>query len=111
MAEVVVEASLAAYNARDLSAFLSLFSDSIQMFEVGTPLPIVDGIEQVRNRYQTLFSSSPSLHANIAHRVVLGNKVIDHEKIEGRMGNINTTEMVLIYTVSEGLIIRVDFVK
>ena len=37
----------------------------------------------MRDNYKKLFSDSPNLHCEILNRIVLGNTVIDHEKVSG----------------------------
>jgi hypothetical protein len=56
--------------------------------------------------YQARFSV-PALHADILARIVLGNKVIDHERVRGVRQH--PIEAVAIYEVSSDLIQTVWF--
>jgi hypothetical protein len=50
--------------------------------------------------YKGLFDASPLLHSIILHRILIGNKVIDHESIAGRKRIDVPNELVMIYEVS-----------
>ncbi|HSW82906.1 MAG TPA: hypothetical protein VLH12_05490, partial [Usitatibacter sp.] len=49
----------------------------------------------------------PNLHAEILSRIVMGNKVIDHERVSG-IGE-KPLEAVAVYEVADGLIKTVWF--
>ena len=67
------------------------------------------GGDAIRARYQTLFAAYPENHAALVNRVVVGDVVIDHEDItRSPRERINAAA---IYTVKNGLIARVDFVR
>jgi len=53
--EVVVEAQLAAYNARDLNAFLATYAKDAQLFEHPATL-LASGADQLRERYAARFA-------------------------------------------------------
>jgi hypothetical protein len=55
--------------------------------------------------YATQRFNLPHLHAQIVNRIVMGNKVIDHERITG----VRTTpfEMVVIFEIADNLIQRI----
>ncbi|MEM8940270.1 MAG: hypothetical protein AAGC64_13095, partial [Bacteroidota bacterium] len=66
---------------------------------------------EVRKLYKNLFEKSPNLHSELKNRMILGNTVIDHEKITGRMGNDEPIELIVIYELSELKIIRVTVIR
>jgi hypothetical protein len=104
-AEMLIQKQLDLYNAKDLEAFLALFSDDIQMFEHPSTL-LVSGIDGVRERYSTRFKE-PNLYAALLKRVVMGNTVIDHEKITRTFPEgPGTLEMIMIYEVENQKIKR-----
>lgn len=105
----VVQAQLAAYNNRDIDAFMSVFHEEAEVFNLGDPSPLARGAGQVRRLYQDLFEQSPDLHSTVINRTVLGNKVFDYEQITGRKGSKELIELVVIYEV-EGSKIRRCFV-
>jgi hypothetical protein len=61
---------------------------------------------QLRENYRARFSS-PNLHATIVNRIVLGNKVIDHERVVGI--NEMPVEALAVYQVDDGRIRAVWF--
>jgi hypothetical protein len=105
----VVDRQLAAYNAKNLEAFLACYAPTAELFELPDK-PLAKGTAALRERYAQRFAD-PILHATLANRIVMGNKVIDHEQIrrtwpEGP-GN---WEAVAIYEVEGGLIVRTWFI-
>jgi hypothetical protein len=105
-AVAVVERQLSAYNARDLELFAATYAQDITIYRMPSLEPAIRGLTQLREVYRQRFAS-PSLHAEILSRIVLGNKVIDHERVTG----IRETplEALAIYEVSNGLIKAVWF--
>ena len=102
----IVQEQLEAYNARDLERFAATYSDTIQIFRMPAADPAIAGQPQLRDTYRARFAS-PNLHAEIVNRIVIGNKVIDHERVVG----IRETaiEAVAVYEVVDGLIETVWF--
>ena len=102
----IVQEQLEAYNARDLDRFAATYSEDIRIYRMPATEPAIVGQAQLRETYRKRFTS-PNLHAEIVNRVVLGNKVIDHERVVG----IKDTpiEAVAVYEVAQGLIRAVWF--
>lgn len=109
--EQVVQENLDFYNDRDIEGFMTSFSEDIKMYNLGDPKPTVVGRNQVRMVYTKLFEKSPKLHSTILKRVVIGNKIIDHESITGRNGNADVLELVLIYEVKNEKIYRITVIR
>ena len=110
-AEQIVQKQLETYNARDIQGFMSLFSQEVNLYRQGDPEPIATGFDQVKALYTNLFEKSPALHSTLTNRIVLGNTVIDHESITGRMGNPDELELVVIYEVKDEKIWRVTVIN
>ena len=102
----VVEQQLKAYNARDIDAFMAVFHPEIEVWTLGAGSPTVTGWEQVKVLYADLFEQSPELHSKVLNRSVIGNKVIDYERISGRRGAEEDVFLVMIYEVVDGKIRR-----
>ena len=102
----IVQEQLEAYNARDLERFAATYSDTIRIFRMPAEEPAIAGKAQLADTYRGRFAS-PNLHADIVNRIVIGNKVIDHERVVG----IRETaiEAVAVYEVVDGLIETVWF--
>lgn len=102
-----MQTQLDAYNARDIDAFMDTYADSIKIYEYPDVL-LMEGKKDVRERYAALFNKMTNLNAEIKHRIVLENKVIDHEYV--RSGE-RRFDAVAIYEITAGKIARVTFVR
>ncbi len=102
----IVQRQVDAYNARDLERFVATYADSIRIFRMPATEPAISGKAQLAEVYRARFGA-PSLHAEILYRIVLGNKVIDHERVRGIAQH--PLEAVAVYEVSSGLIANVWF--
>lgn len=107
--EQVVQRQLNAYNYRDLEGFLATYHDSVEIFNHPHQL-ILRGKQRLRDSYGSFFEQNPDLHAEILNRMVVGNQVIDKEKVTGLVSGRNL-EAIAIYQVENGLIRRVFFVR
>ena len=102
----VVQRQLEAYNARDLERFASTYADDVAIYRMPAREPAIAGKEQLRAAYRQRFAS-PGLHAEILTRIVLGDKVIDHERVVGIRDA--PLEALAVYDVAGGLIRAVWF--
>jgi hypothetical protein len=102
----IVQLQLEAYNARDLDRFVATYSDEVRIFRMPAIEPAITGKAELTEAYRKRFSA-PSLHAEILARVILGNKVIDHERVRGIREH--PVEAVAIYEVASNLIQTVWF--
>jgi len=97
-AETAVQRQLDAYNARDIDALLKSYADDAQMFEHPAKL-VARGSTALRERFLVRFAE-PNLHARLLNRVVMGNIVIDHERVTRTFPDgPGTVELVMIYEV------------
>jgi hypothetical protein len=102
-----VRRQLDAYNARDLKRFLAQYADDVQAFRLPNPQPAYDGKKAFGDFFAYHRFNLPDLHAEVVNRMVLGNKVIDHERIIGIRAE--PYETVAVYEVVGGLIRKVWF--
>mgnify|MGYP003629952154 CR=1 FL=1 len=109
--EQVVQENLDFYNSRNIEGFMSSFSKSIKMYNLEEPKPTIVGFSEVKEVYNSLFQKSPQLHSTILKRIVIGNKVIDHESIVGRNGSNEILELVLIYEVTNEQITKITVIR
>ena len=109
-----VEAQLAAYNARDLDAFIACYTADCAI-EDGEGTRIMTGHAEMRPRYQALFDGSPNLHCDIVSRIRIGAYVLDEESISGRLPGTQPVlrRAVAIYRIerTSGLIAHVRFLR
>lgn len=103
----IVQNQLDAYNARDIDAFLNTYSDDVQVYNFPNELNYA-GKEKMRENYANFFDSTPDLNCEIKNRIVIGNKVIDKEKVTA---NGTTFNAVAIYEVKNGKIAKVTFIR
>jgi len=105
----VVDRQLAAYNARNVEAFLKFYAPDAELFELPDK-SLARGTAALREWYTKRFAD-PILHGTIAHRTAMGNKIIDHEKVRISLPEgPGTWELTAIYEVNGGLITRVWFI-
>lgn len=105
----IVAGQLDAYNRQDIGAYMDFFSAECVIADVGAGVT-ENGAEAIRHRYANMFQKFPQNRAEVVHRIVLGDKVIDHERVTRSPGG-DSFEVAAIYTVRDGKIARVDFVK
>lgn len=110
-AEQIVQENLDFYNNLNIDGFMTSFSEDINIYNLGQSEPTVVGKADVRKVYTKLFENSPKLHSTILKRIVIGNKVIDHESITGRNGNAEVLELVLIYEVENDKINKITVIR
>ena len=109
MPAAIAQAQLDAYNAQDLDAHCACFADDIVVADLNAE-PNLRGMEAYRARYEGLFAQFPQNRAELVARSVIGNTVIDHERVF-RSPDATPFEVAAIYTFAGGKIARVDFVK
>ena len=101
----VVQRQLDAYNARDADALLATYADAAQTFEHPSKL-LASGSVQLRERFRVRFQE-PNLHAALIKRVVMGNIVVDHEKVTRTFPEgPGALELMMIYDVQNGRIAK-----
>ncbi|AXT19898.1 amidohydrolase [Flavobacteriaceae bacterium AU392] len=106
--EILVQRQVNGYNAGDIDAFLEPYSDDFEIYNYPNELS-GKGKEESKQGYINLFKNNPNLHCEIVSRMVLGNKVIDHERITGV--SLEPFETIAIYEIEKNKIIKVTFVR
>ncbi|MDT3275988.1 nuclear transport factor 2 family protein [Shewanella sp. SP2S2-4] len=100
--EALVQAQLEAYNQRDLVTFVAQFSDDVCIYRPPATAPVIQGKAAFSDFYQNERFNLPNLHAEIVSRMVVGNKVVDHERISGIRDE--PFEVMVVFEVNDGLI-------
>jgi imidazolonepropionase-like amidohydrolase len=106
--QFLVDQQLAAYNARDIDAFLIPYSDSVQLYEYPGKL-IGKGKTEMRKVYTDLFKQVLQLHCELENRIVHGNVIIDYESVTGF--GPKPLRAIAIYTIAKGKIQKVEFIQ
>lgn len=107
--EAIVQTQLDAYNAHNIDAFLATYTDEAELF--GFPaVAQTKGKEAMRQRYTQRFSDT-ILRAVIVKRIVMGNTVVDHERVQRTFPEgPGVSEAIAIYEVRDGKIAKVTFI-
>lgn len=105
----LAQGQLDAYNAQDVDALCGFFAQDLIVADFNGAVT-VDGLEAFRAKHVALFAEHPQNRAELAHRIVIGDRVIDHERVFRKPGPVSF-EVAAIYTIAGGKIARIDFVK
>ncbi len=107
--EQIVQAQFDAYNTQNVDGLCASYApDCVVASYNGAIIGV--GLDALRSRHVALFAQHPQNRAKLLSRIVLGDKIIDHEHV-ARAPDGEQFEVVVIYTVKNGLIARSDFVK
>ena len=98
----IVQRQLDAYNRHDLPSFLDCYSQHIAVYRPSATTASLSGKAAFAKFYATQRFNKPGLHAELLNRIVLGNKIIDHERITGVYDQ--AIEFAVVYEILEGLI-------
>ena len=105
----LVQKQLDAYNARDIDAFVSVYSDSVKVYNFPNALQYT-GNATMRSRYGGFFARTPDLHCTLVNRMVLGNVVIDQESVIFNKNN-PPSKVIAMYKIANGKISEVYFIR
>jgi hypothetical protein len=105
---VVVQRQFDAYNARDVDALVAIYADDARLYEHPDKLQ-ARGSAEIRARFAGRFRES-NLHAVLLNRIVVGDLVIDHERVTRTFPEgTGTIEIAAMYEVKTGRITRAWF--
>ena len=102
-----VQRQLDAYNAKDLNAFISCYHSDIAIYRMPATEPAIKGREALAAFYKAERFTIAALHAEVLQRMLVGNKVIDHERVYGIAEQ--PYDVVVVYEVQNGLITNAWF--
>lgn len=100
---------LEAYNNRDIENFASAFSDTVKVYRQPGILTY-QGRDELRKRYGQMFENTPDLHCQLVNRIVSGNVVIDHERVQFSKGSPRR-EAIAVYRIRNNEIVEVTFIS
>ena len=86
---------------------MACYADDVRVYRPPAPEPVLLGKAALAAHYAQHRFNLPALHAEVRARMVLGNKVIDHERISGVRER--PFEAAAVYEVADGLIRAVWF--
>lgn len=105
----IAQAQLDAYNTQALETFCGYFADDVVVADLNGNVSL-SGIAAYRAKYAAVFAEFPENKVELLARIAVGNTVIDHERVKRSPGAV-PFEVAAIYSVRDGKIVRVDFVK
>ena len=105
----LAQRQLNAYNARDIDAFLEPYAEDVEIYNFPDKLQYT-GKEIMRKRYGGMFERTKALHCELVNRIVVGNTVIDHEKVT-LASDKAPVQAVAIYKIEKGRIKQVYFTR
>lgn len=104
----LIQRQLDAYNAKDIDAWLRTYHPQAEQFQLHAGR-IAHGHDEMRRRMLVRFAE-PNLHAQLLSRMVMGNIVIDHERITRNFeAGPGSVEMLCIYEARDGCIVKATF--
>lgn len=105
--EAIINEKLENYNKKDVKAFGRNYSTNAKIYDFPNEIAL-DGRSELRVKYISLLENTPNLYAEIVNRIIIGNKVIDKEKMTI---NDKTVYTIAIYEVNNSLITRVTMIQ
>lgn len=104
----LVDAQMAAYNAKDLEAFLAPYASDVQLRLLSTGQTLARGIDFLRVTYGDRFEQAAALQAETVERIVVGDLVAGRERVTDGSGG--SSESIDIYLLGDEGIRLVWFV-
>jgi uncharacterized protein (TIGR02246 family) len=102
--EALVQGQIDAYNQHDADTFAAAYADDLRLYDLGGEL-FLFGREALRERYAQVFRDAPQIAVTILKRIVVGDIVIDEERITGTRSG-HDAHAAVIYEIAGGLIRR-----
>ena len=100
---------LEAYNAQDLDLFCDCFSKDVRVADYLGETRL-SGADAFRSHYGSMFEKFPENRVKLLSRLSLGDLAVDHESVM-RSASEEPFQAVAIYTVADGRISTVDFIR
>ena len=98
----VIDRLLVALNEHDLEGFVACYAEDGKI-ENGYDKVAAQGREELRERFGPMFAAYPELHVEAVSRTVVGDFVVQEEKVTGRGEH---ERHVAVYLIEDELIKR-----
>jgi hypothetical protein len=105
----IIDLAMRAYNSRNAQVLASCFAKDVEIYQHPNRL-VQQGRQGVLEHYLEVFQQNPLASVEVLHSIVLGDKVIVHEKMR-QSPEHESVEVVAIYELKNGLINRLDFIR
>lgn len=109
-AEEVVLQGHNAHNTHDLTAFVDVFAEDVEVYDHPNTLT-TEGREAIAAQYESLLETAPDLHARFHYHTTIGNTVVAHETLRGLPDRDAPLTQVVLYRVTDGVIDRAWLVQ
>jgi hypothetical protein len=96
----IVDASVIAFNAHDIHAFAAYFSLDVKLVEHPGRTKASSRAE-LKTIYTQLFANSPHIKTTVVQRLIVGNRVVDHERVQ-RSPDAASFDVVVINEIKDG---------
>ncbi|AEW00612.1 amidohydrolase [Niastella koreensis] len=106
--EMLVQQQVNGYNIHNIDAFLAPYSDNVVIYDADGKV-LMKGKQEIRGEYTKYFNKTPDLHCQIVNRMVMGNTVVDQEKLTS--ANRKPSEGIAVYKIDNGKIVTVHFIE
>jgi hypothetical protein len=104
-AAVIVQKQLDAYNARDIHAFMALWSEDAQLFAHPATL-LANGAAEIRERHIARFAEA-NLFGKLICRMAVGDMVVDREVVTRSFPEgPGRVDVIMIYQVAGAKIVK-----
>jgi hypothetical protein len=105
----VVDAQFAYYNAHNVEAFASCYAENVEMVYLDASHPVIRGRAEIVKEFAFLRTMPKEMGVQIVRRTLTGPTVIDKEHVIGLPSGKSAPDLVAIYEVREGQIVKVWF--
>ncbi len=106
--ESLVQQQLNAYNGHQLQAFLEPYAEDVRLYQFPDQL-IGEGKDEMKKQYQFI-EENPDLHCELRSRTIVGNTVIDHERVIFDKTK-EPIDVVAVYKILDNKIAEVYFIR
>ena len=109
VAHPVLDRLRAAYNAGDASVFAGVLADDVRIVSHAGRV-LQTSAAEVREHYEKVFASNPDNRTEMVHRIVLGERIIDHERVRRSLAAA-PFDVVTINTISGDRVASIEFLN
>ena len=104
----VADLQLAAYNARDMDAYLALFHEDAVLTNLPDGNIVASGMAEIRSMYEVRFAT-PGLRCEVHHRSEIGDVAVDRETVF--TDTAPPVDILAMYYVRDGKIAKIFFIR
>jgi hypothetical protein len=107
--EQLIDKLVECYNSHNARGFADCFAENVKTYEHPNILS-QNSREEIFETYEKVFAMRPNNRTTVVHRIIIGNRIIDHEKVNREI-NDEPFDAIAIYEIENNLIQRFDLVR